>query len=81
MPNSDVTSDRFTNRTSQPFRPLDPRAGGNLEMNTSLRTAHALEYIAVQMGEINAKLTVIVSKLEEQKTATATSQVIGGGKP
>jgi hypothetical protein len=59
-----VMEERFTARASQPFQPEPPSASGTgLDVDATLRMAHALEYIAAQLGQINAKLDALVSGL------------------
>lgn len=48
-----VAAERLRASLAGRFEPLRPTTG---EHDAELRIAHALEYIAVQMGEINRKL-------------------------
>ena len=41
---------------SRPFQPLRPNTG-ETDRDALLRAANALEYIAAQLGQINAKLS------------------------
>lgn len=45
---------------NHPFRPA--HAGVTTGMDAQLRIAHALEYIAAQLGQINQKLDVIAGR-------------------
>lgn len=56
MPKSEkeIAAERFAHAASMPFQPLKP---ANMTPDTTaLRMAHALEYIAAQLGQVNAKL-------------------------
>jgi hypothetical protein len=49
-------SKRFQTRANAPFEPLLQTTGQGIDLDASLRIAHALEYIAAQLGQINEKL-------------------------
>jgi hypothetical protein len=53
-PRNEIAAERFAHQASQPFQPLQPKTM-SLD-TTALRIAHALEYIAAQLGQVNAKL-------------------------
>jgi hypothetical protein len=55
----DIATEQWRHHTAEPFAPAG--LGRN---SAELRAAHALEYIAAQMGEINAKLSKLL-KLSE----------------
>ena len=50
-------------RVSNPFEP-PPDSGTHIDVNTQLRIAHALEYIAAQIGPIRSKPRRALSDLE-----------------
>ena len=58
---------RFAARTSQPYQPTMPSTG-NLQTDHVVRIAHALEYIAAQLGQINSKLDAIVADYPKPRT-------------
>jgi len=47
--------ERFEHRMTQPFNPVGD-SGAGPDISAALKSAHALEYIAFQLGEINARL-------------------------
>ncbi len=52
---NDMSLENFAQSINEPYSP--PRvAGGGLETDPALRIAHALEYIAAQLGQINLKI-------------------------
>jgi len=55
----------FKERVSRPFEPLQVRLGGK-DPPTDERIAHALEYIAAQLGEINRKIDAFVEEGEDE---------------
>ena len=44
-------------RMHKPFEPIFTPSGKGIDTDASLRMAHAFEYIAAQLGQINRKLT------------------------
>jgi len=44
-------------RAHRPFEPLFAASGKGVDTDAALRMAHAFEYIAAQLGQINRKLT------------------------
>jgi hypothetical protein len=44
-------------RAHRPFEPLFTASGKGIDTDAALRMAHAFEYIAAQLGQINRKLT------------------------
>ena len=59
-----VYEDRWNEQARKPFQPLNPNTQSS---KTEDRAAHALEYIAAQLGFINAKLD---SLLAQEGTST-----------
>jgi hypothetical protein len=51
--------DRTEQYFSQPFKPFNAPST-NADQGTMLRAATALEYIAAQLGQINAKLSQLL---------------------
>lgn len=49
------SKDRWAHMTSTPYQPVHVADAG-------LRIAHAMEYIAAQLGQINAKLDRVLPK-------------------
>jgi hypothetical protein len=43
-------------RAGKPFEPLLTSSGKGIDTDAALRMAHAFEYIAAQLGQINRKL-------------------------
>jgi hypothetical protein len=60
-----IEDERWEHFTKQPFRP-ERGAANTADLGVQIRTAHALEYIAAQLGILNSKL----DKLIEQKEKT-----------
>ncbi len=52
------------------FLPVQPRTGG---ADAYYRMAHALEYAAHQLGQINRKLDLLMAALEKQGRSTPGS--------
>jgi hypothetical protein len=48
---------RWADRARKPFEPVFTESGKGIDTDAALRMAHAFEYIAAQLGEINRKLT------------------------
>jgi hypothetical protein len=48
---------RWEERVHRPFEPLFAVSGKGIDTDAALRMAHAFEYIAAQLGQINRKLT------------------------
>ena len=64
---NEVAKERWNARKQEPYVPATLSAGtGNVE--ATLRVAHAIEYIAAQMGEINAKLTTVLERRSGEKS-------------
>jgi hypothetical protein len=51
-----IESDRWKQVVSNPFLPMQVSVGIRSDTDYQLRIATALEYIAAQLGEINARL-------------------------
>jgi hypothetical protein len=47
----------WEDRVRRPFEPLFTPSGKGIDTDAALRMAHAFEYIAAQLGEINRKLS------------------------
>jgi hypothetical protein len=47
----------WEDRVQKPFEPLLTSSGKGIDTDAALRMAHAFEYIAAQLGQINRKLT------------------------
>lgn len=54
-PNAKVWQERWAKMAAAPFLPLQIRMGQGHTVTADERTAHALEYIAAQLGEINRR--------------------------
>jgi hypothetical protein len=54
-PRDEIAAERFARDANLPFQPGYPKTG-NPDTDAALRIAHALEYIAAQLGQVNAKL-------------------------
>jgi hypothetical protein len=52
-----VARKRWEDRVRKPFEPIFTLSGKGIDTDAALRMAHAFEYIAAQLGEINRKLT------------------------
>ena len=48
---------RWADQARKPFEPVIAASGKGIDTDAALRMAHAFEYIAAQLGEINRKLT------------------------
>jgi hypothetical protein len=59
---NDTTKECFAQSVSEPYSPSRPLTGGGLEADATLRIAHALEYIAAQLGQINSKFDKLTQK-------------------
>lgn len=57
----DIYRERWNARKSEPYVPAGVATQAGTMPGPDVRVAHALEYIAAQLGEINAKLTVIAN--------------------
>jgi hypothetical protein len=57
MSDEDVARERWLDRAQRPFEPVFAPSGKGIDTDAALRMAHAFEYIAAQLGEINRKLT------------------------
>ena len=65
---TEIAAERLRAALAGRFEPLRPTTG---EHDAELRIAHALEYIAIQIGEINRKLDRLAP--EEPSSATEDS--------
>jgi len=63
---TDAEKARYDQWVNSPFRSAN---AGGASIATDIRVAHALEYIAAQLGQINAKLSTL---LPDQKTLGKT---------
>ena len=61
------------------FQPSRPSVS-SFELNAQYRIAHALEYIAAQLGQINQKLGTIEASFPKPP-AKKSGQIVGGGQP
>lgn len=62
---NDLSRERFAQSVNEPFCP--PRAvtaHTGLETDPALRIAHALEYIAAQLGQINSKIKTVALEVK-----------------
>jgi hypothetical protein len=57
MSDEDAARKRWEDRAHRPFEPLFTSSGKGIDTDAALRMAHAFEYIAAQLGEINRKLS------------------------
>ena len=69
---TEIAAERLRAALAGRFEPLRPTTG---EHDAELRIAHALEYIAVQIGEINHKL----DRLAPEKLSSDIQDIDGGG--
>jgi len=53
---------RWQERVQTPYEPVLSSTGKGIEVDAMLRAAHALEYIAGQLGRINHNLDKLVRK-------------------
>jgi hypothetical protein len=69
--------------THVPFQTAQP-TGAGLDSDAQIRIAHALEYIAVQLGEINERLSkraeAAEKSIHDYSDAELAEIVRGGGK-
>ena len=56
MSDEDAARRRWEDRIGKPFEPIFTASGKGVDTDAALRMAHAFEYIAAQLGEINRKL-------------------------
>jgi hypothetical protein len=56
MSDENVARKLWKDRADKPFEPLLTPSGKGVDTDAALRMAHAFEYIAAQLGEINRKL-------------------------
>jgi hypothetical protein len=72
---NDLSRERYEQSVNEPFRPPNSVATrSGLESDPALRIAHALEYIAAQVGQINAKIereTTLDQLLTRAETPTS----------
>jgi hypothetical protein len=64
---NDTSKERFAQSVSEPYSPSRPEAGGGIEVDAALRIAHALEYIAAQLGQINSKIDKLTGKTDRDE--------------
>ena len=57
MLDEDLARKRWEDRAHKPFEPIFAPSSKGIDTDAALRMAHAFEYIAAQLGEINRKLT------------------------
>lgn len=69
---TEIAAERLRAALAGRFEPLRPTTG---QHDAELRIAHALEYIAIQIGEINRKLDRIVPS----KPSSEREDLDGGG--
>ena len=58
-PRDEIAAERFARDARLPFQPVHPKTS-NPDTDAALRIAHALEYIAGQLGHLNAKIDKLV---------------------
>lgn len=58
----DIIRERWNARKAEPYVPIGVANQSGVTPTTDARVAHALEYIAAQLGDINAKLSAIVGE-------------------
>ena len=61
---NDTSKERFAQTVSEPYSPSHPATGSGLEADATLRIAHALEYIAAQLGQINLKFDKLTGRMD-----------------
>ena len=61
---NDNSKERFAQSVSEPYSPSRPSTGSGPETDAALRIAHALEYIAAQLGQINSKFDKLTGKMD-----------------
>jgi len=61
---NDTSRERFAQTVSEPYSPSHPATGTGPETDAALRIAHALEYIAAQLGQINSKFDKLTGKMD-----------------
>lgn len=66
MPEKPRPSERWKEAVARPYEPSRPDLTAGIEGHAALRIAHALEYIAAQLGQISAKLDVIAKGSEKK---------------
>jgi hypothetical protein len=69
---TEIAAERLRAALAGRFEPLRPTTG---QHDAELRIAHALEYIATQIGEINHKL----DRLVPEKLSSDIQDIDGGG--
>jgi hypothetical protein len=62
---NDTSRERFAQTVSELCSPSHPAAGSGPETDAALRIAHALEYIAAQLGQINSKFDRLTGKMDD----------------
>lgn len=60
---NDTSKESFAQTVSEPYSPSRPVTGSGPEVDAALRMAHALEYIAAQLGQINSKFDKLSGKM------------------
>jgi hypothetical protein len=61
---NDTSKERFAQSVSEPYSPSRTDTGSGIEVDATLRIAHALEYIAAQLGQINSKIDKLTGKTD-----------------
>jgi hypothetical protein len=61
-----IEDERWQHMANQPFKPSS-QAANHAELQAALRVAHALEYIAAQLGMLNAKIDKLTGELAKQR--------------
>lgn len=61
---NDNSKERFEQSVSEPYSPSRPSTGSGPETDATLRIAHALEYIAAQLGQINSKFDKLTGRMD-----------------
>ncbi len=61
---NDMSQERFAQSVNEPYSPPRAAASSGIETDPGLRIAHALEYIAAQLGEINAKISRMTGEVK-----------------
>ena len=64
MTDPDVLQQRFAHRMSSDFQPIRDAPGIGGIMTADARTAHAAEYTAYHLGQLNKKMDRLIAAIE-----------------
>ncbi len=64
---NETSKECFAQSVSEPYSPSRPATGSGPEVDATLRIAHALEYIAAQLGQINSKIDKLTGKTDSDE--------------